>query len=45
MKNELIGIKSRLSDTEKSISVVKNRIMENESEERKEEQLKKNRIV
>ena len=41
MKNELIGIKSRLSDTEKSISDVKNRIMENESEERKEEQLKK----
>lgn len=38
MKNKLVGIKSRLSDTEESISDVKNRIMENESEEQKEEQ-------
>lgn len=41
MKTKLVGIKSRLGDTEESISDEKNRIMENESEEQKEEQFKK----
>lgn len=41
MKTKLVGIKSRLGDTEESISDEKNRITENESEEQKEEQFKK----